>query len=569
MKITRKAYYTINFILLFTILFLSFVVATVIMYRDQESTSKEKAKLLTQQLCDSLNETLGQVEVVSRSMFLNEDFQTLADGAYSDESVQKMCEHFNLFIQMSNLYKNAIYIPRNDNGQIDLSNAISYFSLNYEFQYNLGNIVTQAEAEENQSGKNFFTKIYYFDGTTTPYYAVARNVYDVRAESYLEKMGIGIVFFDAGNLTDRVNDYCLMLDGLHFGVFDGETRVFESSQFPTDFSKRDGYSQTVLPLEKFSWKIVGVFDDSRVWYNMKENFIVLVVVMSVAGLSCIFLAVFVNKKSSKSLDYLFNSFLNFSNNKIVEAIPPSDDAEVNQVIDGFNGLVHSFKNLNDEMLKQKNRELKLELRNAEYMLDSLHSQINKHFLINCLALVRAHVNIGETEKAKETIEELCEFLRMVLTTGGTSTVEQELAMIRSYLKIQVLRYPKVEVEIECDEACADETIPKMILQPLVENAFVHGLQKKVGKIKIVCRVKKAFVCFFVIDNGQGVDARRVQEINRCLRENKKIEATTGNGIALNNIERRLKLFSGKKSVIRMFSKKGRGTIVMMKIHKGE
>ena len=137
MKITRKAYYTINFILLFTILFLSFVVATVIMYRDQESTSKEKAKLLTQQLCDSLNETLGQVEVVSRSMFLNEDFQTLADGAYSDESVQKMCEHFNLFIQMSNLYKNAIYIPRNDNGQIDLSNAISYFSLNYEFQYNL------------------------------------------------------------------------------------------------------------------------------------------------------------------------------------------------------------------------------------------------------------------------------------------------------------------------------------------------------------------------------------------------------------------------------------------------
>ena len=569
MKITRKAYYTINFILLFTVLFLSFLVATVIMYRDQESTAKEKARILTEQVRDDLNETLGQVEVVSRSMFLNEDFQELADGVYSDEAIQKMSAHFNLFMQMSNFYKNAIYIPRNDNGEIEIENAVSYFSMNYELQYNLTNIVALADLEENQSGKNFFTKIYYFDGANTAYYAVARNVYDVRAESYLEKMGIGIVFFGAGNLVDMVNDYCLTLDGLHFGVFDEQSCVFASNHFPENFGSKSGYSQTVVPLEKYSWRIVGVFDDSMVWHNMKENFIILVVVMSIAGLSCIFLAVFVNKKSAKSLDYLFNSFSNFSNNKVVEIIPPSDDEEVNQVIGSFNGLVHSFKNLNDEMLKQKNRELQLELRNAEYMLDSLHSQINKHFLINILSMVRAHINSGEAAKAKETIEELSEFLRMVLTTDRTSTVEQELAMIRSYLKIQVLRYPRVEVEIECDEEYADVLIPKMILQPVIENAFIHGLQNKVGKIKIVCRMKKEFICFFVIDNGQGVDSMKVREINRCLREGKKIEFASGNGIALNNIEQRLKLFSGKKSIIRMISKKGHGTIVMLKIHKGE
>ena len=81
-------------------------------------------------------------------------------------------------------------------------------------------------------------------------------------------------------------------------------------------------------------------------------------------------------------------------------------------------------------------------------------------------------------------------------------------------------------------------------------------------------MRKEFVCFFVIDNGQGVDATRVQEINRCLREGKKFESISGNGIALNNIGQRLKLFSGK-NVIRMVSKKGHGTIVMLKIHKGE
>ena len=322
-------------------------------------------------------------------------------------------------------------------------------------------------------------------------------------------------------------------------------------------------------LDNFSWWLVSVYDKSYIWDAMKNNFAVLVVVISVAGVSCIVLAAFFRRKSSESLDYLFNVFSNLESNNAIDIVPYSDDQEVNQVIDSFNRLVGSVRNLNDEMLKQKNRELKLELRNTEYMLNSLHSQINKHFLINILSLVRSFITCKETEKAKNCIEDLSDFLRGTLTLGDKTTVGEELAMVRSYLNIQASRYPRVETEINCPAEIMGIVIPKMILQPVIENAFIHGLQRKKGKIQIIGRVKNNFIYFFVSDNGQGIDIEKRKEINQSLKERKKITFALGNGIALSNIEQRLRLLAGEKSLIRLISKKGHGTVAMLKIYKGE
>ena len=222
---------------------------------------------------------------------------------------------------------------------------------------------------------------------------------------------------------------------------------------------------------------------------------VIIVILSVASASCILLAVFVKRRSARSLDYLFNSFSALQKDKAIEVIPHSDDEEVNQVIDSFNGLVQSVKGLNDEILERKNKELMLELQTAEYMLTSLHAQINKHFLINILSLLRFFVSSGETQKAKSCIEDLSEFLRGALTIDDEGTVEQELAMVRSYLNIQANRYPRVKFEIDCPEECLDKVIPKMILQPIVENVYIHALPKKSGNIRLVCKACGEFVKF--------------------------------------------------------------------------
>ena len=89
-----------------------------------------------------------------------------------------------------------------------------------------------------------------------------------------------------------------------------------------------------------------------------------------------------------------------------------------------------------------------------------------------------------------------------------------------------------------------------------------------GKIKVVCREKKEFVYFFIMDNGQGIEKDKLKVINESLKERKKVPYSTGNGIALNNIEQRIRLISGEGSRIRLISSKGKGTIVIVKIQKG-
>lgn len=571
MKITRKFYYVINFILLFAVLVTSFIVATVIMYQDQKNTAASKTEILTEQVSDELNETLKRADMLSRTVFLNADFQDLTDNVYTDGNVvEEIYNHFSLLISMDDFFKNAIYIPRNASGEVDTENAVYLgYGLGYEYvQFNLPKIAALAEKPENEKGNAFFTKLYYLDGESVAYYAIVRNIYDIREDSYLQKMGVGVLFVDGGKLLDTLNGYARPLDGLDFCILEGEDIVLSSAGFQKGALVGEKYSRIEIELKDFSWKLTGVYDKSQIWNEMKENFVILVIVMTTAGASCILLATIVKRKSSESLDYLFKAFSDLEGSNIVESIPDTDDLEVNQVIDSFNRLINSVKNLNDEMLKQKNRELKLELRNTEYMLNSLHSQINKHFLINILSLLRSFINCGEAEKARDCIEDLSVFLRSSLTGGDKTTVGEELTLARSYLNIQVNRYPRISTQIVCSEEVLTTEIPKMILQPVIENAFVHGLQKKVGQIRVECREKGEFICFYVMDDGQGIDADKKREINRSLKERRKISFAVGNGIALSNIEQRLRLLAGEKSVIRVMSRKGKGTIVVLKIYKG-
>ena len=389
------------------------------------------------------------------------------------------------------------------------------------------------------------------------------------SSSYFQTIGVGILIFNSSICSEILNSYAAAFDGLEFYITDGKTIPLSSGNFSTQtIEKSNHYSKRFL-LNYFSWNLVGVFDKEYIWTAMQDSFIVLVVSTVISGAFCVVLAVLLKRKTSKSLDYLFNTFSRFKKDSVIEIIPHSQDNEVNQVIDSFNEMVNSVKTLNDQMLKQKNRELALELRNVEYMLNSLHSQINKHFMINVLSLLRSFIYCGELDRAKKCIEDLSDFLRSALTIDDTGTVGEELSMVRSYLSLQTSRYPNIEVEIDCKEQYYDGVIPKMILQPIIENAFIHGLQKKSGKIKLVCRLRAHYVTFFVIDNGLGMDAKKVREINLDLRENKKKDLKIGNGIALHNIKQRLRLLASQKSSMRVFSKKGQGTIVVVKIYRGE
>ena len=235
MKITRKTYYIFNFILLFTLLIFSFVVATNIMYQDQKNSVEDRTDILTAQVTEEMNDILSSTNMISRTMFLSKDFQDLADEIYTDsEVIEKIFAHFNTLISMDNYIKNAMYVPLDADGELDPFNVLSYGDGYSYIKDNLPDILAVAKQEENKDGKVFVHRIHFDDGKDAPYFAMARNIIDIRPETYFEKMGVGVLFISVDQIEAELNKYAYALDGVSFSVMQDDKEIFSSTYFSVE-----------------------------------------------------------------------------------------------------------------------------------------------------------------------------------------------------------------------------------------------------------------------------------------------------------------------------------------------
>ena len=148
-----------------------------------------------------------------------------------------------------------------------------------------------------------------------------------------------------------------------------------------------------------------------------------------------------------------------------------------------------------------------------------------------------------------------------------SYINDELNNVKSYFNIQSIRYSKVNYTIDYDDSIKDIVVPKLIIQPLVENAYIHGLKKKVGNIEVYCKKENNVICISVIDDGGSVSREDIAEINRKIDLYEEIETTSesSHGIALTNIQKRLKFMFGDKACLRLDIIDENKTISMIKI----
>lgn len=205
---------------------------------------------------------------------------------------------------------------------------------------------------------------------------------------------------------------------------------------------------------------------------------------------------------------------------------------------------------------------KIKLQEAEIL--SLQSQINPHFLYNTLDTLRWIALEHGEKKIAEQIEALSNLFRHVLNNGNEiTTVKAELEHLRNYLLIQETRFgDKIRTTINAQEKLYPCKVVKLILQPLVENAFVHGLEKKVGggEIKVTVDEKNGMIRYIVEDNGLGADEKTINDILN-MAEDKDSQ----NVFALKNINNRIKLKYGESYGMTFESTQGKGTKVTVLI----
>ncbi len=203
---------------------------------------------------------------------------------------------------------------------------------------------------------------------------------------------------------------------------------------------------------------------------------------------------------------------------------------------------------------------------AEYQV--LKAQINPHFLYNTLGTIRALV-LKKPDTARVLIKNLSDFMRQTLDrTQEITTISDDLAIVRNYLNIEKARFgDRVMIIEDIPLELQNEAIPVFSIQPLVENAIKHGLSplKEGGTIWISAWRNKDGCFIEVKDDGTGIPKTK---ISKLLIDEPAYVSTTGQGIGLNNVNKRLKRLFGEESGIRISSRWGEGTRVLIRLPSG-
>ncbi|RTE08576.1 sensor histidine kinase [Paenibacillus whitsoniae] len=225
-------------------------------------------------------------------------------------------------------------------------------------------------------------------------------------------------------------------------------------------------------------------------------------------------------------------------------------------------LVHRVKDLMEEAYRSKMQEREAELR-------ALQAQINPHFLYNTLDTINWLAISREADDISHLIESLSDYFRLSLNKGKDHVcVSDELELARVYLEIQQNRFPSTfEFVIEADAEASRCVIPKLTLQPIVENALLHGIRKnkgRTGRIRIHAEQRNDVLEITIQDNGIGMEEELASSLLSTSRPLLHAEGS-GSSYGLYNVNERIKLLAGSDYGLKVFSRLGEGTVVVVRL----
>ena len=305
------------------------------------------------------------------------------------------------------------------------------------------------------------------------------------------------------------------------------------------------------------YKIVGISPKSEMAesYERLKNTIILIAAI------CILIAVVIPSLLIASISKRTNKIVRFM--KKVEGgdlgarlQDPRED-ELGQISRSFNDMV-------EELNRMIDREYKAEIRLRQSELAALQARVNPHFLYNTLEVIRMRALSQGAEDVGEMIYSLAALFRNSVRGGAECKLGEELEMCRLFLELFRIRYKdKLAFEIDCPPELLTVRIPKLMLQPIVENYIVHGMEsnRADNRIRIEAKADNGMIRFRVWNNGKPIDAERLKKIRIEL----DYPETEGSSFGLRSVHERLKLAYGPEYGIELASDPSEGTVVTMDI----
>ncbi len=397
---------------------------------------------------------------------------------------------------------------------------------------------------------------------------VARNYYNVNSVvSNLTCVGTLLIDFNLNSLETIFTNTSFLGEGETY-LYKGDTCIYSTDQeaigtIPettlTEFQKDTENFVFVEHIDAFDIYVVCYLDSMPLDSQMQTIQQMMYAFLFVSVIFLIGCSIFFSSRLTLPIRRLMKQMEQVENGKFNARIAVTSKDELGDLTERFNQMMEELDNYTNQVYVAK-------IQQKEAELNALKSQIYPHFLYNTLEVIRMTALSRNDEKVAHMIEALSDQIRYLIgTVGDIVPLSLEVDVLRKYIYLVNARYNEEVMFLAHDEEMDGCFIPKLILQPLVENAFVHGIkpQNRGGSISLRIVKNEDALEITVMDNGQGMDKETLQMVEARLASDQpgRKEEYQWNSIGLKNVHDRIRFLYGVQYGISLFSTPELGTAV--------
>lgn len=340
--------------------------------------------------------------------------------------------------------------------------------------------------------------------------------------------------------------------------YNGETCIMTYERIHPTYS--DSYF-TIVSVRPYSDILKGTYE------NKRNGFLCIIACVSLSLL----LIITFSHRFSLRINRLKREMHKAANGDFdIQGVSVQND-EVAELYEDLHKMIASIKVLMSTVVKEQVQKEQLYSRQKDVEFKMLASQINPHFLYNTLETIRMKARVNHQEDIEDLVKMLAKMMRRNIQVGDRLvSLKSEMELVEYYLKIQHYRFgDRIQYKIEVEEQLQNIAIMPLLIQPIVENAFVHGLESKEGAgiLKITARKEEEDISIVVEDNGVGIEEERLEELLKSMNDMDELDRSH---IGLSNVNQRIKLLYGNEYGVTIHTVLNEGTMVTISLPlKGE
>lgn len=317
-----------------------------------------------------------------------------------------------------------------------------------------------------------------------------------------------------------------------------------------------------IPLDQFNGHLLKIVSLKKAFQDINEKRNVFLVGFFLVVAVLIFAANFLVRLVLRDFYRVIHTVSKVKEGDLTIRVPVCSSNEIGQLSGQINDMMDTITSLMEDQLKRE-----LLVKDSE--IRALQNQINAHFIYNVLESIKMMAEVEERYDIADAVTSLGKLLRYSMKwVSKNVTVREEVDYIKNYLALINLRFDyEIYLSINMPEIIWDQEIPKMSLQPIIENAICHGIEEIAENTSIYMKgiLFEDYCTIEITDSGKGMTEDEVRKLQRKISGEIETSGNSGNGIGLKNVQDRIKISFGEPYGISVASRKGLFTKVIVKI----